>query len=720
MKYMLIVLLSLFSFFSLAQTEKNETTSAQVVSLDDKLHLVVTINHDKGWHTYWKNPGDSGIASQFKFNLADKPQNLEALEWPIPEIHIEAGDILTIGYEGVQHFFFKIPDALKGRELGIKANFLICKDICIPGEGVLKIALEKDAFASTRPAKPFEKEELKKAFDALPQSESAPNELEYYLTLNKDKTTLDFHYSLKGIKNPSLSHKLNWLTPFPQAPFGFKREALYYDVKTQTLYGKLAIEWDGDYQEPVVPLPADGKFPVPYDLQFLYNSPNSNKVSLIKLKVDNFSAANETLLKFYNDLNKFDGKTVSSVEGVKSSEGGSFFYFAALAFLGGLILNLMPCVLPVISLKLFGLIKHQNLPRSALLKHNMAYTLGVVSTFMILGGVVAAIKLSGEQIGWGFQLQSPAFILAMMIILFVMSLNLFGLFEFITPGGKTLGAKKIDEGFSGDFFSGILTTILSTPCSAPFLGTALTFAFTTSTFTIFGIFLFVGLGLAFPFLMTAIFPSMLNILPRPGMWMEKLKYFLGLSLVVTIIWLYDVFQSLVDMSSLNWKIHLLFASLFFAIFFYKKITTKWYWVALVAILPSYLLLTNIKNLELKPLQADAAIVKNSKWASWSESKLQELQKEGKWVFMDFTAEWCLTCKVNKKLVLETSDFEKLAQEKGLTLVRADWTRRDDNITKFLQNYKIVGVPAYFIQKPDGTIIPLGETISIKKIESNLN
>lgn len=719
MKYILLLALSFLSMTSWAQSAKNETTSAQVVKMGDAPLLVVTINHDNGWHTYWKNPGDSGIASQFKFNLGDKEQVLEAYEWPVPEKHIEAGDILTIGYENIQHFFFKIPSALLGKDLGVKANFLICKDVCIPGEGIVSVKLQEGSFAATRKAAPFSESEIKTAFNKLPKLARTPKGLEYYLTINKDNT-LDLHYSIKGVQSPNFSHKLNWLTPFPQAPFGFKRENLYYDAKSQTLYGKLAIEWDGEYQEPAIDLPKDGKFPKAYELEFLYNSPSSQEVSIIKLKVDNFSAANETLLKFYNDLNKFDGKVVSSIKNIEESVDSSFFYFAALAFLGGLILNLMPCVLPVISIKLFGLIKHQNLPRSALLKHNAAYTLGVLSTFMGLGGVVAAIKLSGEQVGWGFQLQSPAFILSMMLILFVMSLNLFGLFEFITPGGRSLGSKQVEEGFAGDFFSGILTTILSTPCSAPFLGTALTFAFTTSTFTIFAIFFFVGLGLAFPFIMTALFPKMLHVLPKPGMWMEKLKYFLGLSLVVTVIWLYDVFQSLVDMSSLNWKIHLLFASLFFAVFLYKKITQKWYWVGIASLLPLYLLVTNISRLELKPLSSEVASVKNSNWAPWSESKLEELHKEGKWVFMDFTAEWCLTCKVNKKLVLETSDFEKLAKDKNLTLVRADWTRRDDNITKFLQSYKIVGVPAYFIQKPDGTIIPLGETINIKKIESNLN
>ncbi len=720
MKFLLSLALLFISLAGWAQSTKNEITSAQFLKIENSPYIIVTINHDKGWHTYWKNPGDSGIASQFKFTIDGKEQVLEGLEWPLPERHIEAGEILTLGYEGIQHFFFKIPSTLLGKEIDAKANFLICKDICIPGEGQVKLKLKDGAFASTKPTKPFSESDIKNAFNALPKKNKTPAGLEYYLTADREKKTLAFHYSLKGIKNPNLDTRLGWLTPFPKVPFGYKRENLYFDQKTNTLYGKIDIEWDGEYQEPEVPLPADGKFTTPYDLEFLYNHPDSNEFSVISLKTDNFSAASATLDQFYNNLQKYDAKKAGSFKNIETQVEGSFFYFAILAFIGGLILNLMPCVLPVISIKLFGLIKHQNLPRSALLKHNFAYTLGVLSTFMGLAGVVAAIKLSGEQVGWGFQLQSPAFILVMMVILFVMSLNLFGLFEFATPGGKSLGSKQTEEGFTGDFFSGILTTILSTPCSAPFLGTALTFAFTTNTFTIFAIFFFVGIGLAFPFVMTALYPKLLHLLPKPGMWMEKLKYFLGLSLIITVIWLYDVFQTLVDMASLNWKLHLLFASIFFVAFFYKKVTSKIYWVGLIALLPFYLFIANIQGLELKPAHAEvSSSAEKSKWMPWSESKLSELKNEGKLVFMDFTAEWCLTCKVNKKLVLETDDFEKLAEAKGMTLVRADWTRRDDNITKFLNQYQIVGVPAYFIQKPDGTIVSLGETISIKKIESNL-
>jgi thiol:disulfide interchange protein len=693
MKAIVLLLLS----FSLFAAEEHATFSVQRW----QKKFVVTVNHDEGWHTYWKNPGDAGIASIFKFSKETK-----AYEWPIPTKHIEAGDILTIGYSGVDHFFFdEIPGAVD-----VQIGVLICKDICIPGEAKLKIGAEE--FASNRAAKPFSSSELEKAFAAIPQDTKLPAGFEYYLTREKDKPNLTLHYSLKNVTNPALPKELNFLTGFPQAPWGYKRESLY--LKDGVLYGKTEIEWDGEYQEPPINLPASGRFEKPYELRFLINAPGMTNAQVVVLKMQDFSLASPTLNDFYKKLPPFNGKAV--VAGTTGAQTGNIFKYFFFAFLGGLILNLMPCVLPVISIKLFGLIKHKNLSQKKILAHNLSYTAGVISTFMVLGGVIAAIKATGEEIGWGFQLQSPGFILVMMLILFILSLNLFGLFEFTTPGGSKLGSAEIKEGVSGDFFSGILTTVLSTPCSAPFLGTALTFAFTTSTLNIFLMFFFIGFGLAFPFLMTAVFPATLNIFPRPGAWMEKLKYFLGLSLVVTVIWLYDVFVSLVDFDVISWRLNLIFALWFFAFFFAQKISKSRIAQGLVFLLPVFMTVMAIKNIPMRPSTAAEAKTESA-WKPWSEAKLGE--EKGKLVFIDFTAEWCLTCKVNKKLVFETDGFEELTKKYDVSLMRADWTKRDDNITQFLKRYDVVGVPAYFIQKKDGTIVSLGETVSLGKIEDNL-
>ena len=690
--------------------------STQVMAADDhatislqrwQKKIIVTIDHDKGWHTYWKNPGDSGLPSSFKFSRDKKPIEIKADEWPVPQRHIEAGDILTIGYTGRQHFFF---DNEAGN-LDLHVTVLICENICIPGEATLNLKAESD-FIANRPAKPYADNDLKVALDTLPKESVLPKGFEYYLTRVKGENTLTLHYSLKDVKVPKLPHELMFLTGFPQPPFGFKREKLYY--KDKTLYGKTEIEWDGEYQEPPMPLPADGSFSKPIELKFLLNSPHEKDVKKVTIPVKDFAMASPALDQFYKDLSPWDGKAKPAV--TASTESKTMLEYLFFAFLGGLILNLMPCVLPVISLKLFGLIKHKNYPRKKILAHNISYAAGVIATFMALGGVIAALKMTGEEVGWGFQLQSPAFILVMMLILFIMSLNLFGLFEFATPGGTWMGGQQTKEGLLGDFFGGVLTTILSTPCSAPFLGTALTFAFTTSYATIFIMFGVIGLGLAFPFLLTALFPQSLAIFPKPGAWMEKLKYFLGLSLVATVIWLYDVFISLVDFHSVSWHINLLFVLWFFAFFFARKISQNRAAQFIFFALPLILTVIAVKDIEVKT-DTKTEVATTSNWMPWTEEKM--IAQTNKNVFVDFTAQWCLTCKVNKKLVLETDSFEEMAKKHELVLMRADWTRRDDNITQFLKKNGSVGVPAYFIQQPDGKVIALGETISIGKIEANL-
>jgi thiol:disulfide interchange protein len=698
---MLKAIVLLFLSFSLFAADDHATISLQRW----QKKLVVTINHDEGWHTYWKNPGDAGIASTFKFSSGGKAVSPKEYEWPAPKKYLEAGDILTIGYSGVKHFFFDdIPGSIEA-QVGV----LICKDICIPGEAKLKLGPGEE-FMANRMAKPFSSSELEKAFKKLPESVTLPQGFEFYLTREKDQPKLTLHYSLKT-SSPKLPHELNLLTGFPKAPWGLKREKLFF--KDGVLYGKTEIEWDGEYQDPPIPLPQDGKFPEPHDLKFLWNAPGTSKVDFITLKVENFSLATQSLDDFYKKLPPFDGKGGLSQE--LKSEGSLLQYFV-FAFLGGLILNLMPCVLPVISLKLFGLIRHKSLPQKKILAHNASYTLGVISTFMALAGVIAALKAGGDEIGWGFQLQSPAFILVMMLVLFILSLNLFGLFEFRTPGGARFGSQELKDNVAGDFFSGVLSTILSTPCSAPFLGTALTFAFTTSTVNIFLMFFFIGLGLAFPFLLTAFFPSTLNVFPKPGAWMEKLKYFLGLSLVLTVIWLYDVFASLVDYPKMSWRLNLLFGLWFFAFFFANKISRSRPVQFLVFALPLVLTVVTVQNIHVKP-EDGQAVVSHSSWGVWSTEKLAN--EKGKLIFMDFTAEWCLTCKVNKKLVLETDGFEAMAKKHNLVLLRADWTKRDDRITQFLKSFNIVGVPAYFVQKADGEIVSLGETITVSKIEAAL-
>lgn len=702
----------IFSFFfsslALAAPADYAVLATDVLVGDERL-LALTIQHEKKWHTYWKNPGDAGIATQFKFKQGQSEISLEALEWPVPHRYIEAGDILTFGYADDPTFFFKLPKTING-QLDISAQWLICKDICIPGGQSAQLMIHGADDITIKTARSqLSDDELRRRLSSLPQQADWPENLELYVSKDGEKS-LRLDYYLRQSTKELIKEETNLLTPFLAPPFTFKREVLKYDEKEKSVVGKYSVDWDGDYQEPEYPLPEDGKFNPPINVKFLYTTAEG-KNFIISKKIEVFSLSSAGLEEQFQSLaqvapQELEGKAEKNI-----------FLMLLFAFIGGLILNLMPCVLPVISLKLFGLIKYQDLPRARVLKHNVIYSLGVVSTFLLLALILVFIKSTGEAVGWGFQLQSPLFVLVMVAFLFILSLNLFGLFEFRTPGGTLLGNTKTTEGFAGDFFSGVLSTILSTPCSAPFLGTALAFAFTSHPALIFLMFTFIGLGLSFPFLITGVFPQLINFLPRPGLWMEKLKYFLGLTMLLTVAWLTDVFMNLVDPALWVWPITLFFITLFFGFWFRAKISKNMGLNLLFFLLPCAIVLSAMKTLDLKPQDRSQNQIGDAQWMNWSPELMQS--KTGEWVFVDFTAAWCLTCKVNKKLVLDTGEFSKFAKDNNITLMRGDWTQRDDVITKFLGKYEIVGVPAYFLQTPEGEVISLGETITLGKIRSYL-
>jgi len=688
--------------------EDHAKLGADVLTIGQERYLALTIQHEPKWHTYWKNPGDAGIATQFKFLQGATPLELTAAEWPAPHRYIEAGDILTYGYEGDPTFFFRLG-AVKG-DLKAEVKWLVCKDICLPGGQDTELRVEPNGNVIIKTARSgLSDSELLKRHSVLPKAQAWPSELEVYLSRTSEKA-LRLDYTVRSFPADKLDRHRNLLTPFLAPPMGFKKEELRQDEKARTINGRTLVEWDGEYQDPPRPLPANGVFAPPVRLRFLYQTPDG-ETWILEKDFTHFSLTATGLEENFQGLGGLDVNATPAKGGYTSNLAIMLLF----AFIGGLILNLMPCVLPVISLKLFGLIKYQALPRSRVLTHNLAYSAGVIGTFLTLAGVIVALKASGEAVGWGFQLQSPLFVLGMVTVLFVMALNLFGLFEFAVPGSRLLNGGPAQDGLTSDVLSGVLSTILSTPCSAPFLGTALAFAFTGNTATIMLVFAFVGLGLAFPFLLTGAFPRLIAFLPRPGAWMEKLKYFLGVTLLITVAWLSNVFLSLVDPSLWLWPLALLFITLFFAFFFRARISRNPGLNLLFFVFPVALVLGAVNQLPLQPpIMPQAA---HALWTPWTPQSASELQ--GQWVFMDFTAEWCLTCKVNKRLVLDTAEFEKMAAEKNLKLVRGDWTQRDERIAKFLESHGVYGVPAYFIQKPDGTVVKLGETVSIGKVVGSL-
>ena len=336
------------------------------------------------------------------------------------------------------------------------------------------------------------------------------------------------------------------------------------------------------------------------------------------------------------------------------------------------------------------------------------------------------LKFLENTIGWGFHLQSAPFLAIMVIFLFILSLNLFGLYDIRTPGGTLIGNIDVDQSYKGDFISGLLATVLSTPCSAPFLGVALTFAFTSPFHYTLLIFLSVGLGLSLPFLLIGFFPSLLKVLPKPGAWMDHFKKILGLSLLLTGFWLFDVFQSIITHSLSSVLLILTLVLIFFFFFVLKKVNLKKLQKSLLLALPLcsflYLVIFQLKEIPTHPSTKVSATAERlgHLWEKWSPEKMVEYQKLGQLVFVDFTAKWCFTCIVNEKLVLNTNEFKKLIKEKKVKALYADWTKRDPIIGGWLKKQGIFGLPAYFIQTHKGDLINLGETISIQEIRENLS
>lgn len=716
MKLLLLFFVLTISQFTFAR-EKHVQMAARIYYADHQEQLAITLKNDEGWHTYWKNPGDAGLPVKFEIKVNGEKYDLGLSEWPEPKRYIEAGNILAYGYSDTYTFFMPlIADDLQSftnANMEIHGTWLVCKDICIPGEQTVNLRFGDGVITENDSSFEISDQELKKAFEAVPERQNTPSNLEVYLTKQEAANKLRLHYSLKGIDLETINLKKNLLTPFLSPPFGFRQENLFYDSTSKTLYGYMDVDWDGEFTDPIQELPKDGKFDPVKNIEFLLQTSKGTIVTNVEL--ENFSPENSSLKTFYKTLQKIEANLKIK------KDHTSFGLYLIFAFLGGLILNLMPCVLPVISLKLFGLLNMREESKTNILKHNLFYTLGVILTFIALAGTVTLLKASGESIGWGFQLQSPPFVFSMMIVLLIMTLNFFGLFEFKTPGGSKLGSAELSKSIWGDIGAGVIATILSTPCSAPFLGTALTFAFTTSTFNIFIMFSMIGLGLAFPFILTGFFPRLISFLPKPGMWMEKLKYILGFTLLLTFIWLYDVLQNLIDIETYGLYINTIFITLFFAFYARKKISNKKIWLFIYFLIPVLLLVQLIK---LKGLESYFENVSESKsragsnlvWDKWSLQEMKSTTDQP--VFVDFTAKWCLTCKVNKKLVIDTEDFEALVKKYNIRLMIADWTKRDDYITDFLTSNQKVGVPAYFLQVK-GKLIDLGEVLRLDKLDQAL-
>ncbi|HMP72245.1 MAG TPA: protein-disulfide reductase DsbD family protein [Kiritimatiellia bacterium] len=636
--------------------------------------VALRLTHDPKWHTYWINDGDAGLPTTIRWTLPDG-FTAGPIQWPLPE-RIEMPPLVNFGYENTVHLLVEItpPDTLApGTEVTLDArvDWLMCDQICIPGRASfslnLPVAAEAapdpdriDLFSTARDQLPLPSGDWQVAAEALAQT--------IVLILTPP---------------PGFDASLDRVHFFPEP------KSVIQNAGEQT-WEKL----DGFY-----------RMTIPRATTI---NPLPERLAGVFVSLDTPFAPRRQALAFDIPWGAASGSPPATSS---DTQPLSLPVAAAMAFIGGIILNLMPCVFPVISIKILGFVNQAQEDPKRVWHHGLVFGAGVLISFWILAGLLIALRAGGMAFGWGFQLSSPIFVTALLVLFFLIALNLFGVFEIgmsLTSAGSELEQKG---GWSGSFFSGALATVVATPCSAPLMGAAIGFALGQSALHALVIFTFLGVGMAFPYLLLSRYPALLRKLPRPGPWMETMKQIMAFLLLATGVWLFWVLSFLVTPLALSWLMFTLLGIALGAWIYGKwgaihrpprtqRIATV---LALLFIGGSlYAGMTRMTPLETQI--HDAASV----WEPFDAGRLAELQAEGRPVFIDFTARWCLTCQVNKQAVLQTRDVLAAFADHGVTLMVADWTDQNERIGSALAALGRQSVPVYALYGRNGgepTLLP---------------
>jgi thiol:disulfide interchange protein len=616
-----------------------------------------------GWHIYWINPGDSGQTPTIQWSL---PPGVSAgsIQWPKPQ-KITFSEVALYGYGDAVLLPIPMhagPGVSVGKPLKMtgEVTWLVCREVCIPGKAMLQISIPTAQVAQVDP-------ERRAQFESARAAMPLPAPADWKASARSDGD----------------SFTLNVTTGRPE------QSAVFFPLEPNQIDNVAAQKFDSQSQGLTLKIKSsDFATTAPADLQGLLVFP-SGKSFIIDAPVQVTAAAeavagNETRLPGFRSLLATLG----------------------FAFLGGLILNLMPCVLPVLSLKVFGLGQMGGSEAKRVRIHGLFYTFGILVSFWLLVAVLEVLRAAGRQVGWGFQMQSPVFLVFLTALMFLLALNLLGVFDIVFSWmgmGHSLTARS---GYSGPFFTGVLATIVATPCTAPFMGAAIGFALTQSSWIIFLVFTSLALGLAAPFLLLSFEPRWARILPKSGKWMNTFKQALSFPLFGAAIWLIWVFGQERGVNGAG----LLLAGLLIisiGVWSYGVMRRPVLRVAVVLILLTVGLGLPI-SMSLAPTPAVSAATgaqasEGLRWESFSPEKLSEYRAESKPVLVDFTAAWCLSCQVNERAVFHSGEVQKRLERGDIALMKADWTSYDPTITKALAQYDRSGVPFYLMfgatQKP---------------------
>ena len=605
---------------------------------------------EPGWHIYWKNPGDSGMAPAVTWKLSEG-YTAGPLQFPFPE-KILAPPLVTYGYEMETLFLAEItppagqPVATKIR-IAADLDWLVCKEICLPGKASLDLSVS---------SQPKDNIDLQGLFDEIRR------EIPVQIPAVPVRAKVQGGFLEISVGNAPETGSLTF----------YPAEGDYVDE-----FQPAQSKKNGSRQILRVPLKKDAKLP--------------DAVSGILVAEKPWDISGHRALEF------------SQPSGSKLSSTSTYdlpliFLFA---FLGGLILNVMPCVFPVLSFKALHLVQISGESRGSARSEGLAYTAGVLLSLLALATLLLVLRASGQALGWGFQLQSPPVVWLLLGLLFALSLNLLGLFEFNVLLGN-LAARSPRQGWTGSFASGLLAVAVASPCTAPFMGVALAAAFALPAIGTLAVFSALALGFAFPILILSFFPVLLSFLPKPGAWMNSLKKILALPMLLAAGWLAWVLFRISGTAALP-PLILGVVVLAAGLLLYGRSQQNFPPPATLRVGGLALVLVAAAGpaLVLRTASTDS-VSRHPDRITWSEEEVSRQLAAGRTVFIDFTAAWCLTCQVNERVVLSRPEIQAAFREKNVAFLVADWTRRAPAITAALQTYGREGVPTYVILRPNGS------------------
>lgn len=664
-KYSLLILLaSLASFCAHAAAADSDHVEAALVAEHSAFTpgenwVALQLKPDSGWHTYWQNPGDSGLPTRLDWTL---PAGVTAgaIRWPYPR-RFALGGLAIYGYGGETLHLVPINVPAnwpldKPLTLQAQAHWLVCSDVCIPGKANLELTLPVTAHAAadSQWAAAFveARSELPTAAPWSPQFSTGPHD--FSMSIADAGFSDDAQFEFFPLASDLVNHAAPQRVALDRGVLRISQALSAYFVSA--------------------PKQIDGVLEVTDRGQTHAYRFSAHPGSVAPVAASKAAAAVPA----------------------KTRQGLALILLSAL--LGGILLNLMPCVFPVLSLKALSVMNQRGQPSAQQRTQALAYSAGVVLSCVAVAGVLLALRSGGEAVGWGFQLQSPVFVAVLVYLLFALGLSLSGAVEFgtgIMGAGQSLTQRG---GHAGAFFTGVLATVVATPCTAPFMGTALGFALTQPAAVALLIFAALGFGLALPFLLLGFFPRLAALLPRPGAWMQTFKQLMAFPLYLSAVWLLWVLS---HQTSANAAMLVLLGLVLIA--FALWLWPRRHWLPRLLRIAALLLAVSLLAsplLRMAPATA-AAPQQAAGQQPYSDARLAELRAAHRTVFVDFTADWCITCKVNERAVLDSARVRDAFARDDVAWLVGDWTRQDPAITRVLEQFHRSGVPLYLVYVDGG-------------------